>query len=71
MYQCVCGLVAGTSVGTLCAWYSGWGVSVPVCVWVSGRDRCWHFVYVIKLVGSGCTCSLYGLVIGVGTLCAA
>ena len=38
---------------------------------VSDRGRCWHFVYVIKLVGSGCTCSLYGLVIGVGTLSAA
>lgn len=30
---CLCGLVAGTGGGTLCAWYSGWGVGVPVvCV---------------------------------------
>ena len=61
---CLCGLVMGTGVGILCAWYSGWGVSVPVCVWVSGRDRCWHFVYVMQLVGSECTCCLYGLVTG-------
>ena len=40
-------------------------------MWVNNRGRCWHFVYVIQLVGSECTCSLYVLVIGVGTLCAA